>query len=61
MSCLAISELPAVDQMRIMRARIEETMRWVDTLLPVTEPSPLDGGATPGATVTGAFHMESIA
>ena len=59
MSCLAISELPALDQIRIYRASVERTMRWVDSLS-----MPADGvDANPCAEASeaGAFSLETAA
>jgi len=36
-------------------------LRRIASLLPATEPSPLEGGVSPGAVVAGASHMEQNA
>ena len=58
MSCLALSELPVLDQVHIYRTSIETTMRWVDSVLPATAADLPRPGVTPGVAVAGNFSME---
>lgn len=65
MSCLALTEL-SESQINAMRSELMKRLQLfritsVLNQLPASEPSPLDGGVSPGAAVAGSPLLESRA
>lgn len=52
---------PYIAELRAMRARVEESLAWLDTLSPASAAAPLSGVAPPGPSGAGDPLVEQPA